>query len=68
MTPVVRFHAIGSPEVLRIEDVDLPPPGADEVYITAYGRGGPALGSRRWCRRREPRRVGRMPHKVLVPA
>jgi NADPH:quinone reductase-like Zn-dependent oxidoreductase len=33
MTRVVRFHAIGGPEVLRIEDVDVPPPGADEVRI-----------------------------------
>jgi NADPH:quinone reductase-like Zn-dependent oxidoreductase len=33
MTRVVRFHATGGPEVLRIEDIDVPPPGADEVRI-----------------------------------
>jgi NADPH:quinone reductase-like Zn-dependent oxidoreductase len=33
MTRVVRFHAIGGPEVLRIEDIDVSPPGADEVRI-----------------------------------
>ncbi len=29
----VRFHAIGGPEVLRWEDVELPPPGPGEVRI-----------------------------------
>jgi NADPH:quinone reductase-like Zn-dependent oxidoreductase len=33
MARVVRFHAIGGPEVLQIEDLDVPPPGADEVRI-----------------------------------
>jgi NADPH:quinone reductase-like Zn-dependent oxidoreductase len=33
MTRVVRFHAIGGPEVLRIEDIDVPPPAPDEVRI-----------------------------------
>lgn len=33
MTRVVRFHEIGGPEVLRIEDVDVPLPGAGEVRI-----------------------------------
>ena len=33
MTRVVRFHAIGGPDVLRIEDIDVPPPGPDEVRI-----------------------------------
>jgi NADPH:quinone reductase-like Zn-dependent oxidoreductase len=39
MTRVVRFHAIGEPEVLRIEDVDVPPPGADEVRIRVEALG-----------------------------
>jgi NADPH:quinone reductase-like Zn-dependent oxidoreductase len=33
MTRVVRFHAIGGPDVLRIEDIDVPSPGPDEVRI-----------------------------------
>ncbi|WP_206957374.1 zinc-dependent alcohol dehydrogenase family protein [Trinickia acidisoli] len=33
MTRVVRFHQHGGPEVLRIEEVDLPRPGAGEVQI-----------------------------------
>jgi len=33
MTRVVRFHETGGPEVLRIEDLDSPPPGANEVLI-----------------------------------
>ncbi|MEI9428326.1 zinc-dependent alcohol dehydrogenase family protein [Mesorhizobium sp. Cs1299R1N3] len=33
MTRVVRFHQHGGPEVLRIEKVDLPPPGQGEVQI-----------------------------------
>ncbi|MFC3321733.1 zinc-dependent alcohol dehydrogenase family protein [Mesorhizobium cantuariense] len=33
MTRVVRFHQHGGPEVLRIEDVELPPPGPGEVQI-----------------------------------
>jgi NADPH:quinone reductase-like Zn-dependent oxidoreductase len=39
MTRVVRFHAVGGPEVLRIEDIDLPPPGADEVCIRVKALG-----------------------------
>jgi NADPH:quinone reductase-like Zn-dependent oxidoreductase len=30
---VVRFHETGGPEVLRIEDVEVPPPGKGEVQI-----------------------------------
>ncbi|MBZ9708214.1 zinc-dependent alcohol dehydrogenase family protein [Mesorhizobium sp. ESP7-2] len=33
MTRIVRFHQHGGPEVLRIEEVDLPPPGHGEVQI-----------------------------------
>ena len=38
-TQVVRFHAPGGPEVLKLEDVDLPAPAAGEVRIrhTAIG-------------------------------
>ncbi|MFY9511888.1 MAG: quinone oxidoreductase [Rubrivivax sp.] len=38
-TTVVRIHAAGGPEVLQIEDLDLPEPGAGEVRIrhTAIG-------------------------------
>jgi NADPH:quinone reductase len=39
MARVVRFHEIGGPEVLRIDDVDVPPPGADEVRIRVKALG-----------------------------
>jgi NADPH:quinone reductase-like Zn-dependent oxidoreductase len=33
MTTVVRFHELGGPDVLRLESLDVPPPGASEVKI-----------------------------------
>jgi NADPH:quinone reductase-like Zn-dependent oxidoreductase len=39
MTRVVRFHEIGEPEVLRIEDIDVPPPGPGEVKIRVRALG-----------------------------
>ncbi len=33
MARVVQFHEVGGPEVLRIEAVDVPPPGPGEVRI-----------------------------------
>ncbi|QAY76444.1 zinc-dependent alcohol dehydrogenase family protein [Sphingosinicella sp. BN140058] len=33
MTRVVRVHALGGPEELRIDDVELPPPGPNEVRV-----------------------------------
>src|SRR5262245_11135240 len=33
MARVVRFHQLGGPEVLRVEEVDVPPPGQREVQI-----------------------------------
>lgn len=39
MTRVVRFHQNGGPEVLRIEDVDLPPPDRGEVRIRVKALG-----------------------------
>ena len=33
MARVVRFHEIGGPEVLRIEEVEVPPPGKGEIQI-----------------------------------
>ena len=33
MAKVVRFHETGGPEVLKIEELDVPPPGRDEVQI-----------------------------------
>jgi len=33
MARVVRFHSHGGPEVLRIEDMEVPPPGSGEVRI-----------------------------------
>ena len=39
MTRVVRFHRYGGPEVLSIEDVDLPGPAAGEVQIRVKALG-----------------------------
>lgn len=39
MARVVRFHEYGGPEVLRIEEVDLPTPGRDEVQIRVKALG-----------------------------
>ncbi|MBA8879691.1 zinc-dependent alcohol dehydrogenase family protein [Phyllobacterium myrsinacearum] len=33
MARVVRFHEYGGPEVLRIEEIDVPKPGPDEIRI-----------------------------------
>ena len=39
MAWVVRFHELGGPEVLRIEDVDVPGPGRGEVQIRVKALG-----------------------------
>ncbi|QND58999.1 zinc-dependent alcohol dehydrogenase family protein [Mesorhizobium huakuii] len=39
MTRVVRFHQHGGPEVLRIDDIDLPPPCPGEVQIRVKALG-----------------------------
>jgi NADPH:quinone reductase-like Zn-dependent oxidoreductase len=39
MARVVRFHEYGSPEVLRIEEVDPPAPGRNEVQIRVKALG-----------------------------
>ncbi|SOE86840.1 NADPH:quinone reductase [Burkholderia sp. YR290] len=39
MTRVVRFHEYGDAKVLRIEDVDVPAPAADEVQIAVKAIG-----------------------------
>jgi NADPH:quinone reductase-like Zn-dependent oxidoreductase len=39
MTRVVRFHEYGDANVLRIEDVDVPAPAADEVQIAVKAIG-----------------------------
>ena len=39
MARVVRFHEIGGPEVLRIEEVKVPPPGKGEVQIRVHALG-----------------------------
>jgi NADPH:quinone reductase-like Zn-dependent oxidoreductase len=33
MARVVRFHELGGPEVLRVEEINVPPPGKGEVQI-----------------------------------
>lgn len=39
MARVVRFHSHGGPEVLRIEDTEVPPPGPGEVRIRVRALG-----------------------------
>ena len=39
MARVVRFHRLGGPEVLSIEEVDVPAPGRDEVRIRVKALG-----------------------------
>jgi NADPH:quinone reductase-like Zn-dependent oxidoreductase len=39
MARVVRFHKTGGPEVLRIEELDVPPPGKGEVQIRIHALG-----------------------------
>ncbi len=36
---VVRFHAVGGPEVLKLEEIDVPPPGPGEVQIRVHALG-----------------------------
>ena len=36
---VVRFHQVGDPEVLRVEEVEVPPPGKGEVQISIKALG-----------------------------
>lgn len=39
MTRVIRFHEYGEPDVLRIENVEVSPPAADEVQIAVRAIG-----------------------------
>ena len=39
MARVVRFHRIGGPEVLQIDTLDVPPPGAGEVRLDVKALG-----------------------------
>src|SRR5436190_17293150 len=39
MARIVRFHQLGGPEVLKIEQVDVPPPGPGEVRIAVKALG-----------------------------
>src|SRR5262245_14183854 len=39
MSRVVRFHELGGPEVLKIEEADVPPPGEGEVQIAVKAIG-----------------------------
>src|SRR5258706_120902 len=39
MARIVRFHEVGGPEVLKLEDVEVPPPAADEVQIAVRAIG-----------------------------
>lgn len=39
MSRVVRFHKLGGPEVLQIEDIKVPPPGQNEVQMRVKALG-----------------------------
>jgi NADPH:quinone reductase len=39
MARIVRFHKVGGPEVLQIEDIEVPPPGKGEVRIKVKALG-----------------------------
>lgn len=39
MARSIRFHETGGPDVLRIEDVTVPPPGSDEILIQVKALG-----------------------------
>jgi NADPH2:quinone reductase len=39
MARIVRFHKTGGPEVLQIENLQVPPPGKGEVQITVKALG-----------------------------
>ncbi len=39
MARIVRFHEIGGPEVLRVEEVEQTPPGTGEVQIRIHALG-----------------------------
>src|SRR5262245_7459217 len=39
MARVVRFHKTGGPEVLQIEQLDVPPPGKGEIQISVKALG-----------------------------
>lgn len=39
MSRVIRFHALGGPEVLQIEDINVPPPGPGEVRLRVKALG-----------------------------
>ncbi len=39
MSRVIRFHRTGGPEVLQIDEVDVPAPGANEVQISVKALG-----------------------------
>ncbi len=39
MARVVRFHETGGPDVLRIEEIEVPPPRKDEVQIRIHALG-----------------------------
>src|SRR5262249_40068678 len=39
MARVVRFHKVGGPEVLQLEELEVPPPGEGEVQIRIHALG-----------------------------
>jgi NADPH:quinone reductase len=60
MARIVRFHKIGGPEVLQIDNIEVPPPGDDEVRIKVK-----ALGLNR---AESMFRSGTYPEKPILPS
>jgi NADPH:quinone reductase len=39
MVKAIRVHEFGGPEVMRVEDIEIPPPGKDEVLVRFHAAG-----------------------------
>jgi NADPH:quinone reductase-like Zn-dependent oxidoreductase len=48
MSRIVRFHKTGGPEVLKIEEVEVPPPGQGEARIAVKALGVSPLSKISW--------------------
>ena len=55
----IRVHEFGGPEVLQVEEVDIPRPGQDEVLVRVMAAGVGPLG-------RPPAAGGDTPARFLI--
>ena len=49
MACIVRIHEYGDPSVLRIEDIEVPPPASGEVQIEVKSIGVAQALNREFC-------------------